>query len=63
VEALACAQPKDDPCRVLALAGFAEARRKLRGDTRTGLASAVLHAEQLARVCRALLLHHKRLTA
>lgn len=63
VEALACAQPKDDLCRILALAAIAEARRKLRGDTGTGLASAVRHAEQLARACRALLLHHKRLTA
>ncbi|WP_269853638.1 DUF6415 family natural product biosynthesis protein [Streptomyces sp. RPT161] len=63
VETLACAQPKDDLCRALALAGIAEARRKLRGDTGTGLASAVLHAQQLARACQALLLHHKRLTA
>ncbi|MGW7007088.1 DUF6415 family natural product biosynthesis protein [Streptomyces sp. NPDC054933] len=63
VETLACAQPKDDLVRSLALAGIAEARRKLRGDTGTGLASAVIHAEQLARACRALLLHHERLTA
>ncbi|GAA1883128.1 DUF6415 family natural product biosynthesis protein [Streptantibioticus ferralitis] len=63
VETLACAQPKDDLVRALALAGIGEARRKLRGDAGTGLASAVVHAEQLACACRALLLHHKRLTA
>lgn len=53
--------PKDAPARGWALAGVAEAQRKLRCTAGPGLVSAIRHTQQLARSCRALVRHYVRL--
>ncbi|MEV0369927.1 DUF6415 family natural product biosynthesis protein [Streptomyces sp. NPDC050636] len=63
VEELAWALPKDDSVRCAALAGVREAQRKTGpgAGAGSGLMSALRYAQQLARVCRALVHHYGQL--
>ncbi|WP_434595386.1 DUF6415 family natural product biosynthesis protein [Streptomyces sp. A5-4] len=62
VEALALSLPQGEQGRCLALASVAEARRKLRAGATAGTGAAY-RAEQLGRVCRALIYHWEELAA
>ena len=65
VQYLAWELPKDDAVRCAALAGVREARRKTSelAGAGSGLVSARRYAQQLARVCRALVHHYGQLQA